>query len=100
MPRLVVGHIQENELLEISVQVEYLNAAVAAIGGVEVAVAIDSDVVRIPEMTGIFIGVDSARSGSSPMLDPVPVFVELRDARIEITVAHVNIVVFVPGDVG
>ena len=55
MPRLVIRHIQEDKLLEISIQVEYLNAAVAPVGHIHVAVAINADVVRIPEMTRIFV---------------------------------------------
>src|SRR6266481_3561459 len=90
---LVIGHIQEDEFLEISIDVKDLNAAVAAIGDIYVVIAIDADVVRIADMARIFVGVDTSRSITSPLLDPVAVLVELGDARIEIAVAYVNIVV-------
>src|SRR5258708_20124753 len=40
MPRLVIGHIQKDELLEISIQIEYLNASVAPVAPTHLSLAL------------------------------------------------------------
>ena len=100
MARLVVGHVQENEFLEVAVGVKHLNAPVAAISHVDVVGAIDPDVVRVAEVAGVLIGVFSALARRAPALEPVSVLVELGDLRIEVAVADVDVIVPVPGDVG
>ena len=100
MARLVVGHIQEDEFLEVAVGVERLNAPIAAVSNIDILVAIDPDIVRVAEVAGVLISVFSALAGRAPALEPISVLIELGDLRIEVAVANVDVIVFVPGDVG
>jgi hypothetical protein len=93
--RLVVRHVEEDELLEIAARVEDLNAAVSAIRCIDVPRAIDSNIVGIAKLAGILVCVFSALTSRTPSLDPVSVFIELGNLRIEIAVADVDVVVFI-----
>ena len=44
MPLLVVGRVQENETLEVAVAIEDLDAAVVAIGDVDVVLTVDPEI--------------------------------------------------------
>src|SRR5256886_10408654 len=84
----------DGELAEkFSIGIEDLDAAVATIGDVDVVVRIDSDAVR---------GVEVARlvAGFAPRLEPVALFVDFGDTRIDIAVADVGVARGVPRDVG
>ena len=52
MPLLVVRRVQQDEALEGAVAIEHLDAAVVAIGDVDVVLAIDADVVRVLNWPG------------------------------------------------
>ena len=99
MARFVIGYVQENELLEVAIGVEDLNAPVASIGHVDVFGAVSPDVVRVTEVAGVLIGVFSALARRAPALEPVSVLVELGDLGIKVAVAHVDVVVFIPGHI-
>ena len=66
MTLLVVGGVEEDEALELAVGVEHLDAAVVAIGDVDVVLAIDADVVRRVELAGILVRVRAAACRASP----------------------------------
>jgi len=87
---LVVRHVQEEEVLEVAVGVEHLDAAVAAVPHVDVVVAVDLDVVRVVDAARVLVGVIAAAPELPPRLDPVAVLVELRDARVHVAVADVD----------
>ncbi len=55
--RLVVWNSKEDELLEISVSVEDLNAPVTAISNIYVPLSINSNVMGVAKLTGVFIRV-------------------------------------------
>src|SRR5438270_3992870 len=74
--RLVINCIEKNELLEIAIGVEDLNAAVAAIGYVQISITIGPNVMRIPDFSRIFIRMCSTFAGPAPLLDPVAVLVK------------------------
>ena len=78
---------------EFSIGVEDLDAAVAAIGDVNVVVRIDGDTVRGVELAGLV-------AWFAPGLEPVPVLVDFGDARIDVAVADVGVACRVPRDVG
>src|SRR6187549_1864551 len=98
--RLVVRDVQMNETLELSVAVEHLDAAVVAIGDVDVVLAIDADVVEGVELRRILVGLRTARSARPPRHHPVAVLVELRDPRVPVAIADVDVVVGVESDIG
>ena len=87
-------------MLEVAVGVEHLDAAVAAVGDVDVVVAVDLDVVRVVDAARVLVGVVAAAPELPPRLDPVAVLVELRDARVHVAVADVDVVVAIPRHVG
>jgi len=62
---------------ELSFTVEDLDAAIAAVGHVDVVFGVDSNAVRSAELSRLV-------SGFSPRLNPLAVFVNFRDARINI----------------
>jgi len=76
---------------EFSIDVEDLDAAVAAIGDVNVVVPIDGDAVRSVELAGLV-------AGFTPEPEPVAVFVDFGDARIDVAVADVGVACRVPRD--
>src|SRR5207237_10677957 len=78
---------------ERSVRVEDLDPAVRAIADIHVVVAVDGDRMRQPELAG-----PGARS--APRLHPVAVAVVLRDARVDVAVADVDVALRIPRDVG
>src|SRR6266852_3020757 len=71
------GNIDGDDAKEFSIGVENLDAAIAAIGDVNVIARIDGDAVRCVELTGLI-------AGFAPGLEPVSVFVDFCDARIDV----------------
>src|SRR5215469_11697738 len=78
---------------EIAVAVEHLNAMVAAIGDINVAVIVGRDRMRRVELTGPVAAI-------APGLEPFAVLVGLGDPRIDVAVADIGVVGGVEGDVG
>src|ERR1700677_3483388 len=76
-----------------SIGIENLDAPVAAIGHVDVALRIGRDAVRRIELAG-------AAAGSAPLFHPVAILVELGDARVNIAIADEDVALRVPGDIG
>ena len=66
MMGLVVRRVQEQEVLEIAVPVEHLNAPVAAVGDIDVSLSIGLQIVRIVDAVGVLIGVPAALPIFSP----------------------------------
>jgi hypothetical protein len=65
MMLLVVGRVQENEPLEVASAIEDLDAAIVAIGHVDVVLAIDADVVQRVELAWVLVRMLAARSALS-----------------------------------
>ena len=76
-------------LLEFAVAVEHLDAAIGAVGDVEIAVGVADDAVRGVELAG-------AGAALAPVLDQVAVLAEFGDARIAVAVGDVDAAVCVP----
>ena len=93
MPFLVIGDVEPDELLEAAIRIENLNASIAAVGHVDVPLAIDLHVVWISKLAW-------AGPVRSPGLDPVSVLVHLGDARIDVAVANIDVVFCVPRHIG
>src|SRR5712664_3607128 len=87
------GTIYGDDAKEFSIGVEDLDAAIAAIGDVNVIARIDGDAMRCVELTGLI-------AGFAPGLEPVSVFVDFCDARIDVAVSDVGAASGVPRDVG
>ncbi len=100
MACFVVWHVEKDELFEIAVGVEDLNAPVTAVGYVQISLAINSNIVRIADVSGIFVGVRAARAWFAPLLDPVSVFLSnFAIARIEAAITDIDVVLGVPCDI-
>src|SRR5262249_19781764 len=76
----IVGHVDSDLAQEGSLAVEHLDAAVAAVGDVEVALRVRGDRMRRVELAGLGTAV-------APGLHPVAVLVDLGDARVDVAVA-------------
>ena len=63
VPLLVVGPVDVNEAKELAVAVEDLDAAVVAVGNVDVVLPIDAEVVGRVELRRVLIGQRSAGAG-------------------------------------
>ena len=79
--------------LEGAVVVEHLDALVAAVGGVDIALRIDRDAADVGELAG-------SSSLLAPGLHEHAVLVELGDARVAQAVGDEDVALRIPGDVG
>src|ERR1035441_7837993 len=86
-------HVDGELTLEIAVAVEYLNAVIAAVGDVDVALGVGRDRMRRVELAGTFAAV-------APRFEPVAVLVDLGDARIDVAVADEGVAGGVESRVG
>ena len=86
-------HVDGELALEIAVAVEYLNAVIAAVGDVDVALGVGRDRMRRVELAGTFAAV-------APRFEPVAVLVDLGDARIDVAVADEGVAGGVESRVG
>src|SRR5205085_2828731 len=77
----------------LALAVENRSTAVAAIGDVDVALRISRDVVRRVELARLVAGL-------AKRFQPFAVLVRLRDARIDVTIADVDVSRRIPRDVG
>src|SRR5260370_23279577 len=77
----------------VSVGVESLDGAVAAIGDVNIVLRVDSDAVRDVELAGLIAGL-------APGFEPVAVLVNFGDAGVDVAVADVRVAAGIPRDVG
>src|SRR5229473_1196622 len=50
MPFFVVRHIEPDELLEVAIGIEHLDASISPIGDVHVSLSVDLHVMRIPKL--------------------------------------------------
>src|SRR6266446_2107967 len=91
--RRTVGHVDPYLAQERAVAVEDLDAAIAAVGYIDVAPGIRGDAVRRMGLAGLVAAV-------APRLEPVAVAVDLRDAGVDVAVADVGVAGGIPGDVG
>jgi hypothetical protein len=87
------GEIDRDLAEEFSIGVEDLDAAIAAVGDVDIVVRVDANVVRGVELAGLIAGL-------APGFEPDTVFVGLGDAGIDVAVADVGVAGGVPGHVG
>src|ERR1700676_5301979 len=86
-------HIDLDLPQDLAVGIEYLDASIAAIRHVDIALGVGRDAVRRIELSG-------PASRLTKRLHPVAVLVELGHARIDVAVADEDIPLRVPGDVG
>ena len=86
-------HVDDELAQEFAVAVEHLDAVVAAIGDIDIAVGVGRDRMRGVELAGLLAAV-------APRFQPVAVLVDLGDARIDIAVADEGVAGLVPGHVG
>ena len=86
-------HIDGDLAQELAVAVEHLDAPVAAVGDIDIALGVGADAVRRAELARLAAAV-------APGLHPVAVLVDLGDARIDVAVADIGVARRVPGHVG
>src|SRR5262249_38511964 len=79
-----------DHFLKITVMVEHLDAAIPAVCDVNVAFRIGGDTVRRVELTGL------CAPRIAPRFYPVPILVELRNARVDVAVADKNVALWIP----
>ena len=89
----IVGNVDRELTLERPLAVEHLDAPVAAVGDVDVALRVGGDRVRRVELAGL-------RALAAPRFQPFAVPVHLGDARIDVSVADIGVAGRVEGDVG
>src|SRR5882762_8168122 len=87
------GNIDGDLAEEFSIGVEYLDAAIAAIGDVDIVLCVDGDAVRNVELAGLV-------AGFAPGFEPNAVLVGFGDAGIDIAVADISVAGGVPSHVG
>src|SRR5438876_1255677 len=91
--RRIVRHIDPYLAQERAVAIEDLDAAIAAVGYIDVAPGIRGDAMRRMKLAGLAAAV-------APRLEPVAAAVDLRDAGVDVAVADVGVAGGIPGDVG
>src|SRR5206468_648966 len=79
---------------ELAALIEHLDAAVAPVGDINVALVVGGNAVRRVELSELSPSWFAVRA------DPVAVLVELGDARVDVPVADVDIALRIPGHVG
>src|SRR5260370_3556550 len=87
------GNVDGDLAEEFPVGVEDLDAAIAAIGDVDIVLRVDGDAVRRVELAGLVAGL-------APGLEPVAVLIGFADARIDVAIADVGIAGGIPSHVG
>src|SRR3569833_3327353 len=100
VPGFFVWRIQMHEAYEDAIPIIAMNSPVAAVRGIHVSLPVGLLVVGIVDVVRILIGVGHTLAVLSPGLDPIAVPVELGHARVHIAVAHEDVVILVPGDIG
>ena len=86
------GHVDGELAEEFSGGVENLDAAVAAVGNINIVLHVDGNAVWRVELAGL-------RARFAPGHQPVSVFVDFCDARVDVAVADVGAALGVPRDV-
>jgi hypothetical protein len=86
---LVERHINGNLAQELSLSIEHLDSAVTAIRHVDISTSVERNAVRSIELHGF-------ASRFTPGFEPFAIFVDLGDSRINVAVADVSVVEFVP----
>ena len=82
--RVVERHVDRDLAEEFAVAVEDLDAAVAAVGHVDVSLRVGGDAVRRVELAGLVAGFAKGH-------EPFAVLVDLGDARVDVAVADVGV---------
>src|SRR6202034_79859 len=92
-PRVVERDPDLYDSNQVSVAVEDLNASIAAVRNIEVALGVGLNRMQNPELP-------RPRPKLAPRLNPISVSVVLGDAGIDVTVADISVSGRVPGDIG
>src|SRR5262245_23237671 len=88
----VDGDINNHLTQEFAVAVKNLNPMIAAVRHVNIALLIESDTMWGVQLTGLI-------TGFTPRLEPVAIFVDLRDSRIDVAITNVSVARCIPGHV-
>src|SRR5205814_2379991 len=83
------GHVDGDLAQELALVVEHLDAAVTAVRHVDAPVRVHRNAMRSVELSG-------AVPGLAPRLEPVAVFIDLSDARVDVAVTDIRIASRVP----
>src|SRR5207248_3664080 len=86
------GYINSDLAQKCTVTLEHLNAVISAIGDVDVVLRIDGDTMWSVELPRLI-------AGFTPGLQPTTIFVDLRNSRIDVTIADISVARSVPGHV-
>ncbi len=89
----IVRHVDRELPLKVAVRVEHLDAAVAAVGDVDVAAVVAGDRMQNVELS-------LPRPALAPRFHPASGLVDLHDARVVVAVGDEDVAVRVPRDVG
>src|SRR5437764_5082884 len=87
------GHIDRKLAKKFSGRIENLDAAVAAVGDIDVVVGVHGNAVRNVELAGL-------RAGPAPGRQPVAVLIDLSNTRIDVAVADECVPRRVPSHIG
>ena len=88
-----IGHVDGDDLEQIALGVEHLDATVAPVGDIDAVLRVHGDGVQGVELSR-FLAV------TAPGLQPAAVRGDLGHARVDVAVADVGVAVAVPGHVG
>src|SRR3977135_145979 len=86
---MIERHVDSDLAQELSVSVEDLDSAVTAIRNVDISLGVERNAMRSIELPGF-------ASRLTPGFEPFAIFVDLGDSRINVAVADVSVVEFVP----
>ncbi len=89
----VVRHVDLDDVEELAVAIEHLDAPVGAVGRIDVALGVGGDRVNGSELAGF-------GTLGAPLFNPVAVLVDLGHTRIDVAIADIGVAFRIPGDVG
>src|SRR3982074_1388680 len=86
---MIERHVDGDLAQTLSLSIEHLDSAVTAIRNVDISLSVDRNAMRSIELPGF-------ASRFTPGFEPFTIFVDLGDPRIDVAVADVSVVGFVP----
>ena len=86
---MIERHVDGDLAQKLSLSIEHLDSAVTAIRHVDISLSVERNAMRSIELPGF-------ASRLTPGFEPFTIFVDFGDPRIDVSVADVSVVEFVP----
>jgi len=83
------GDIDNDLAKEFAISIEYLNAMISAVRYINIVLGINRNAMRCGELTWLV-------SRFTPRLQPIAIFIDLGNSRIDVTVADISIAGGIP----